>query len=206
VKLYSTLVSFLWAQGQNNCTPSANTTVCPMKDFFGSILESWQSRLTDPFLGAFSVSFLGYNWQMLLWVFSDVSVETTIMKIDKLFTWWSVGVPLISASILTLLYPLLRALIIWVRELIKNLESKLVRLALSEERAVFWDERASNVAEINRLKTCIDGYIKQMLSVGKAHKNFKDFSHHIPEPDTKGYASNLSILAGILDEANKLKR
>ena len=85
-------------------------------DFIKSIFESGKERLRSPFLRAFSISFLIFNWKAWYTVlFTNLSID---QKVEKVREWshtisTAVGIPILVALVFTICLPILLALIDW---------------------------------------------------------------------------------------------
>ncbi len=78
-----------------------------MLDYFKSLFENLETRISSPFLGAFSIAFLVYNWQAFyLLLFSDrdaVSILEYVMITYGSF--WAILMPLIISIMYVLAMP-----------------------------------------------------------------------------------------------------
>ena len=79
-----------------------------IKEWTSSIRTNFEQRLSNPLLGAFSVSWVFFNWKALLFLsVSDKSIEDKISIVEESYSDLTTVLvyPLISAAVLTLALP-----------------------------------------------------------------------------------------------------
>jgi len=79
-----------------------------IKEWTSSVKKNFEQRLTNPLLGAFSVSWVFFNWKVLLFLIgSEKIIEDKITFIDKSYSdiTYLLYYPLISATLITVVLP-----------------------------------------------------------------------------------------------------
>ncbi|ACY52826.1 TPA: hypothetical protein KD853_001953 [Vibrio parahaemolyticus] len=127
-----------------------------MKEVLSSILEHTKDRIRQPFLGAYSLSLMMYNWDViyyLFWAKGDVEVKIVVLKQQYL-------------SITDLTYPFFVALLVvyipitinaYRQQLFESLEGRVEnqRLTRKLKRSSFDLEVAENEARLKYVPTRI---------------------------------------------------
>lgn len=69
------------------------------------IKEGLNRRFRDPFLSAFSITFLLWNFEIFLYLFSELTVDEKIKQIHNLFSYSAFLWPILITILITLVFP-----------------------------------------------------------------------------------------------------
>jgi hypothetical protein len=86
------------------------------RDYLKSFLDNIRNRVSNPFIGAYSLSFIIYNWKsFFIVILSGLSIEDRINYVENNYTTvWTFLVPLFMAGVYLLLMPWLNIFLDWV--------------------------------------------------------------------------------------------
>lgn len=105
-----------------------------MIDFLKTFFEAWHNRLRNPILGAYTCSFLIWNWKAVLIIcFSNYTIEDRIFYIENwIVNKWSIIGPLVLTALVVIGIPFIMAYLDKVLEE-PNLKRRKIKEKFSEE-------------------------------------------------------------------------
>lgn len=121
-----------------------------MKNILESISKSAEERIRNPFIGAFTISWLIFNWQFIYYIlFSDKKVEEKLLFVVKNFHnyWYILVFPLLSSLFYLLIVPYVN---LWTDKFVKK--SKKQRELEIHENDKIKIQRETEIAKENVLK------------------------------------------------------
>lgn len=79
----------------------------PFPRYIEPVKEAIEEKLRDPYLNAFVLSALIWNYQVFLYIFSDLSPDTKYALIERSLNWWSLFGPICLSFFYNLAFPVL---------------------------------------------------------------------------------------------------
>lgn len=110
-----------------------------MKELFVSFIENFKDRIKNPFLGAFLLGFVSFNWKAIFTLlFSNKIIEERIIFLESNYSdiQHLLFYPFLFALVYSIILPYLLALVEWVSKYSASLRRKIFNsIKLSEIKA-----------------------------------------------------------------------
>ncbi|MFH6937611.1 hypothetical protein [Flavobacterium sp. FlaQc-30] len=174
-------------------------------EFLKDLNDTAKERLKTPILGAFLLAFIAYNWRpLLLLVLSDASIEDKIVFINKEYcTPWGIIIPLIIATIYTIVVPILSVAID--KLLISTKKGRIKNIYASKTKTVEEKiELAKKEFELKNIETGnkqIEDFQTQ-ISILEQTKDQMNDSHNSIVLDFNKQLSDANVIIQELRKAN----
>ena len=163
-----------------------------LKDLLTSTNKTFKSRITNPFFGAFIITWILINWKIVLYLLYDMELTYKIDEIENLLKndWNSYITPLISSTVIVIIYPVLGNLSHWLYEFYKKWRIS-VDFKINENTPM----RLEEAKELRKK-------FKEMEESNREYVEFKDRKIEILETDLD---NNKKELNKVIEENDKFK-
>ena len=123
------------------------------KDLSDSLINSLKGRITNPFFSSLIISWILINWEIVIYLFTNYPIDDKVTHIKSLGenSWSIFWYPLIAATIVIIVYPLIGNLSHWLYQYYRRMR-KNVDIHINKEAYLPLDE-AKELRDLVEKKT-----------------------------------------------------